>query len=289
SVGMDVPVALAIAVAFAASVHATLVGSGDVYFDSIAMFVFLLLAARHLEAMLRTRAGEAMDRIGGALPAFATRVEATDGGEIPRRVAVADLAPGDRVVIAAGKSVPADGVVEAGESEVDESLLTGESRGVGKRAGAQLTGGSVNISSRLVMRVERIGAETVLAAIGRLLERAAADKPPIAQLADRIAARFVVAVLVLAVLAGIAWWLVDPERALAVAVTVLVITGPCALSGAAPAAAAAATGSRTRLGVLVTRGHALTALAQATHFVFDKTGTITMGEPALVGVIPLAA
>jgi Cu2+-exporting ATPase len=289
TVGMDVPVALAIVVAFAASVQATLTRSGDVYFDSIAMFVFLLLGARHLEAMLRTRAGEAIDRIGGLLPAFATRLESTAAGAVPRRVAVADLAPGDRVVIAAGESVPADGVVESGESEVDESLLTGESRGVGKCAGAPLTGGSVNMSSRIVMRVERIGAETVLAAIGRLLERAAADKPRIAQLADRIAARFVVAVLVVAALAGMAWWFVDPARALAIAVTVLVITCPCALSLATPAALAAATGSLTRLGVLVARGHALTALAHATDFVFDKTGTLTTGEPAVVGVMPLAA
>ncbi len=287
--GMDVPVAAAIAVAFAASLHATLTGRGPVYFDSIAMFVFLLLAARHLEATLRARAGEAMERIGRLLPAFASRLAPTAGAETLQRVAVAELVPGDRVVVAAGETVPADGVVDAGESEVDESLLTGEARGIGKRPGAALIAGSVNVASRLVMRVERVGAQTVVAGIGRLLDRASADKPRIAQLADRLAARFVVAVLALAALAGIGWWFVDPAQSLPIAVIVLVVTCPCALSLATPAALAAATGSLTRLGVLVTRAHALETLTRATDFVFDKTGTLTTGEPALVGVMPLGA
>ena len=287
--GMDVPVALAIAVAFVASVHATFTGAGHVYFDSITMFVFLLLAARHLETMLRARAGEAMDRIARLLPAFASRLTLAEGREVSGRVAVAELVSGDRVVVAAGDIVPADGVVESGESEVDESLLTGESRGVRKRPGAALTGGSVNVSSRLVMRVERVGAQTVVAGIGRLLDRAAADKPRLAQLADRIAARFVVAILILSALAAIAWWFIDPSQALPIAVTVLVVSCPCALSLATPAALAAATGSLTRLGVLVTRGHALEILSQATHFVFDKTGTLTSGAPELIGVMPLGA
>jgi Cu2+-exporting ATPase len=289
TVGMDVPVALAIAVAFGASVHATFTGAGEVYFDSITMFVFLLLAARHLETMLRARAGEAMDRLGRLLPAFAARLTLSQGREVSSRVAVAELVTGDRIAIAAGDVVPADGVVEAGESEVDESLLTGESRGVRKRAGAALIGGSVNNSSRLVMRVERVGAQTVVAGIGRLLDRAAADKPRIARLADRIAARFVLAILIVAVLAAVAWWFVDPSQAFPVAVTLLVVTCPCALSLATPAALAAASGSLTRLGVLVARGHSLETLSHVTHFVFDKTGTLTRGAPELVGVIPLGA
>jgi Cu2+-exporting ATPase len=178
-------------------------------------------------------------------------------------------------------------VVAEGVSEVDESLLSGESQRVVKRPDAVLTGGSINMSSRLVMRVERVGADTVVAGIGRLLDRASAEKPRLAQLADRIAARFVAAVLAIAACAGLAWWFIDPAQALPIAVTVLVITCPCALSLATPAALAAATGSLTRLGVLITRGHALETLARATHFVFDKTGTLTTGELALVGVIPL--
>lgn len=285
--GMDVPVALGIVVAFAASVRNTYTGAGQVYFDSISMFVFLLLEARHLEAVLRARAGEATERLGRLLPGFASRLKQTVQGEVSQRVAVAELVRGDRVAIAAGEIVPADGVVESGASDIDESLLTGESRRVAKLPGSALIGGSVNIASRLVMKVESVGADTVLAGIGRLLDRASVDKPRLAQLADRIAARFVAAILAIAALAGIAWWFVDPQQALPVAVTVLVITCPCALSLATPAALAAATGSLTRLGVLITRGHALETLARATHFVFDKTGTLTTGELELAAVQPL--
>jgi Cu2+-exporting ATPase len=210
-------------------------------------------------------------------------------GETTQRVAVAELSCGDRVAVAAGEVVPADGTVETGASDVDESLLTGESRRVGKQPGATLIGGSVNIASRLVMRVERVGADTVVAGIGRLLDRASSDKPQVARIADRFAAQFVASILVIAALAGLGWWFVDPDRALTIAVTVLVITCPCALSLATPAALAAANGSLTRLGVLVTRGHALETLARATHFVFDKTGTLTTGELELTAVTPLAA
>lgn len=287
TVGMDVPVALGIVVAFVASVRATFSGIGEVYFDSITMFVFLLLGARHLEAVLRARAGEATERLGRLLPAFATRIRLGAQGETVQRVAVAELMRGDRVAVAAGEIVPADGTVETGTSEVDESLLTGESRRVAKQPDAALIGGSVNITSRIVMRVERIGGETVVAGIGRLLDRASSDKPRVAQLADRVAAQFVVAILGIAALAGLGWWFVDPQQALPIAVTVLVITCPCALSLATPAALAAANGSLTRLGVLITRGHALETLAKATHFVFDKTGTLTTGELDLAAVTPL--
>jgi P-type Cu2+ transporter len=287
--GMDVPVALGIGVAFVASVYATVAGHGHVYFDSITMFVFLLLAARYLENVVRMRAGEAMDRLGRLLPAFASRLKATLQGDVVQRVAVAELIPGDRVVVSAGDVVPADGVVDAGESEVDEALISGESRGVSKRPGAALIGGSMNMASRLIMRVDRVGADTVVAGIGRLLDRASAEKPRIAQLADRIASRFVAAILLIATAAGVAWWYIDPARALPIAVTVLVITCPCALSLATPAALAAATGSLTKLGVLVAHGHALETLARATHFVFDKTGTVTIGDLSLVGIMPLGA
>jgi Cu2+-exporting ATPase len=190
--------------------------------------------------------------------------------------------------VSAGETVPADGIVESGASEVDEALLTGESRAVPKRAGDQLIGGSTNGFSRLVMRIERVGAQTVIAAIGRLLERAHTDKPRIAQLADRIAARFTAAILIVAAAAGFGWWLIDSSQAVVVIVTVLVITCPCALSLATPTALAAATGSLNRLGVWVTRSHALETLVDATHFVFDKTGTVTTGQLKLVGVMPLA-
>ena len=289
TVGMNVPIAIGIAVTFVASVHSTLTGQGAVYFDSIAMFVFLLLAARHLETIARMRIGEALDRVARLQPAFAARVRPAFEGEATEHVAVADLVPGDRVVVGAGEAIPADGVVESGASMVNESLLTGEARGVSKRAGDGVIGGSVNLSSRLTMRVERVGAETAIAGIGRLLERAIHERPRIAQLADRIAKPFTIAVLVIATAAAIVWWFIDPAQALPIAVTILVITCPCALSLATPAAVAAAAGSLARIGVLVARGHALDTLTRATHFVFDKTGTVTTGKLAMIGVMPLAA
>jgi Cu2+-exporting ATPase len=174
-----------------------------------------------------------------------------------------------------------------GAGEVDESLLTGESRPIAKRPGDGITGGAVNVSSPLVMRVERVGQDTALAGISRLLDRALAEKPRVAALAERAARGFVGVVLVAAAGAAGAWMLIDPARAPWVAVAVLVVTCPCALSLATPTALAVATGRLTRLGLLVTRGHALETLARATDFVFDKTGTLTRGRMALTGVWPL--
>jgi len=146
----------------------------------------------------------------------------------------------------------------------------------------------VNLNGPLTMRVERVGQDTVLAGIVRLMDRAQTEKPKIAQLADRVARWFVGALLVLAAVVGIAWYVIDPGRALWITIAVLVVTCPCALSLATPAALTAATGMLFRRGVLVTRGHALETLAAATHFVFDKTGTLTEGRMALIDVVPLA-
>jgi Cu2+-exporting ATPase len=283
-VGMDVPVALGIGSAFAASCWATFVAGGEVYFDSVTMFVFFLLTGRYLEMMARQKATRGVEAISRALPAFAERyLNYPDAAT--ERVAVALLAPGDVLRVKPGETVPADGIIVEGESGVDESLLTGESRPISKRAGETITGGSANIGSPLVMRVERVGEETRLAAIKRLMERAAAEKPSVVVMADRIAARFVAVLLVLAFVTGAAWWWVDPSRALWIFVAVLVVSCPCALSLATPAVLTVATGSLARLGVLVTRGHAIETLARATHLVFDKTGTLTEGHPVLVETV----
>ncbi len=286
-VGMDVPVALGIIAAFAASVLATLRGDGPVYFDSISMFVFLLLGARYLEMGARARAAEAQERLARLTPAVAERLNHYPGPAQREEVPVASLRPGDYVAVRPGAAIPADGTVVEGESSVDESLLTGESRAVAKRAGDALTGGAVNLNGPLTMRVERVGQDTVLAGIVRLMDRAQTEKPKIAQLADRVARWFVSALLVLAAVVALAWYAIDPSRALWITVAVLVVTCPCALSLATPAALTAATGTLFRRGVLVTRGHALETLAAATHFVFDKTGTLTEGRMALIDVIPL--
>ncbi len=279
--GMDVPVALGVGAAFVASVWATLSGSGAVYFDSVTMFVFFLLSGRYLEMLARQKAARSVEVMARAVPSFAERLDGTRF----ERVAVADLCVGDLVRVAPGDTVPADGVVIDGISSADESLLTGESIPVKKACADLLVGGSVNIDSPLVMRIESVGEGTRLAAITRLMERAATEKPKVVLLADRIAGRFVLALLLLAIASGMFWWWLEPARALWIFVAVLVVSCPCALSLATPAALTVATGAMAARGVLVTRGHAIEALARATHFVFDKTGTLTEGRMALSEVI----
>ncbi|HZV55845.1 MAG TPA: heavy metal translocating P-type ATPase [Rhodocyclaceae bacterium] len=285
-IGMDVPVALGVGAAFLASLWATLTASGEVYFDSVTMFVFFLLGGRFLEMVARQKAARGVEALARALPAFASRYLVYPGGELDR-VAVADLAVGDIVLVKPGEVMPADGAVVEGISSADESLLTGESRPVSKRMGDTVTGGSLNVGSPLTVRVARVGESTRLASIQRLMERAAAEKPKIVETADRIAARFVGALLILAVVTGALWWWLDPSRALWVFVAVLVVSCPCALSLATPAALTVATGVLSRHGVLVTRGHAIEALARATHFVFDKTGTLTEGRPVLAETLAI--
>jgi Cu2+-exporting ATPase len=289
-VGMDVPVALGVGAAFAASVWATLIAAGEVYFDSVTMFVFFLLSGRYLEMMARQKAARSVETLARAIPAFATRLPSwpvAGSDAAGERVAVAELRAGDAVQIRPGETVPADGCVLDGESAADESLLTGESRPVPKRAGDALIGGSTNTASPLVMRVERVGEATRVAAIQRLMERAAAEKPRLVEMADRVAGRFIVALLLLAVATAMGWWWIDASRALWIFVAVLVVSCPCALSLATPAALTVATGALAARGVLVTRGHAIEALARADRFIFDKTGTLTLGHMELVEVIPV--
>jgi Cu2+-exporting ATPase len=286
-VGMDAPVALGIAVAFAASAWATVSGRGEVYFDSITMFVFLLLGARYLESMARAKAAESQQRLVRHTPAVADRLVPGADPAATERVAAVRLAPGDLVQVAPGGVIPADGTVTAGSSAADESLLTGETRPAVKRAGDGVIGGSVNLASPLTVQVKRVGPETVLAGIVRLMDRAQAGKPRIAQVADRVAQWFVAVLIAVALATALAWYWIDPSRALWVTVAVLVVSCPCALSLATPAVLAAATGTLHRLGILITRGHALETLGRTTHVVFDKTGTLTEGRPALIGVIPL--
>ena len=285
-VGMDVPVALGIGIAFAASVHATLTGRGEVYFDSVTMFVFLLLGARWLELLVRARAGRHLEDLSLARAGFAERLLDHPHSMRTERVPATGLAPGDFLLVPSGATFPADGVLVSAEAQCDEALLTGESRPVSHRAGGLLVAGSINLGQPVVMRVHACGAATRLAGIARLAERALADKPPLAELADRYAGRFLASILLLAGLAALAWQFVDPARALPVAISVLIITCPCALSLAAPLALTAAMAQLSRQGVLVTRSHAIESLARADGVVFDKTGTLTHGRLALLAVTP---
>jgi P-type Cu2+ transporter len=275
---LDTPIALGLAAGFAASAWATLAGTGPVYFDSVAMLAFLLLGARTAELFARQRAGRELDRLSRWMPSFALRL---DGGAA-QRVPAHALAPGDRVQVPAGERVPADGTVEEGASSADESLLTGESRPVPKRAGAALVGGSVNLEQPLVMRVTRAGADTRAAAIGRLVERAAASRPQLVERADRVAQWLTLVVLATAALA----WAASGD--VWVAVAVLVATCPCALALAAPIVLTRAGAQLLARGAVLTRARALEALDRASDVVLDKTGTLTQGRPAIARVARLA-
>jgi len=282
--GMDVPVALGVGAAFAASCWASLTGSGEVYFDSVTMFVFFLLGGRYLEMTARQKALGVTEALAKLLPAFAQKVANFPADRDVLQCVVADLRPGDHVLVKAGDVVPADGRVIEGVSCANEALLTGESRPVPKAPGDFVTGGSINAESPLIVRVDQVGEGTRLSAIVQLMERAAAEKPKIVELADRIASYFVAVLLVIAVAVAIGWYFVDPSQALWITVSVLVVTCPCALSLATPIALTVAAGALAKDGLLVTRGHAIETLARATHFVFDKTGTLTTGRMHLRAV-----
>jgi Cu2+-exporting ATPase len=274
--GMDLPVALGIAVSFAASLANTFSG-GDVYYDSIAMFVFLLLGARHLEHAALARGADPTESLAQLLPRRARRV----GPDGFRDIECDALRAGETVAIAVGEAAPADCRLLEGATHFDESLVTGESAPVAKRGGDAILAGTVNLSSPVQARVERAGADQTLERIRALVERAAGDRPRWTLIADRIARRFAVAVVALAAAGAIAWSFVDPSRALAVAIATLVVSCPCALALATPAAVTAAVNRLARRGILVTRGRALEALASVTHVVFDKTGTLTTGRMRL--------
>ncbi len=283
SPGMDVPVALSIAAAYLWSAWSTVRGSGTVYYDSAVMFTFFLLLGRYVEMALRHRSGMQQDALLRLLPASILRLT----GPRAERVTPDELCTGDRVRVLPGERVPADGVIESGSSEVDESLLTGEAAPRARSRGDTLLAGTLNVTGSLEMRVTRIGADSTLAAISRLLERAQASRPRIADLADRVASGFVVAVLLLATVVGLDWLHADPARAFPAVLAVLVVTCPCALSLATPVALAAATTRLAATGLLVGRGRALELLARADRMVFDKTGTLTSGTPRLDEVVLL--
>jgi Cu2+-exporting ATPase len=279
-VGPDVPIALALLGAFGASTWATYTGSGETYFDSVCMFIFFITLGRTLERDLRARAELRIRGLQQRVPQIAHRFE--DGRE--KDVPASLVEPGDVLVVRPAETIPADGIVTGGGSTVSEALLTGEEAPVPKQPGSPLLAGTQNFDGTLHMRVERTGAASTLQQISTLLDRAHLDKPPIAELADRLARVFLTSVVLLAAAVGLVWWQIDSVRVVPVVVSVLIATCPCALSLATPAALAAATHGLAARGFLITRGHVLEALTRVTSVVFDKTGTLTASAPTLVGV-----
>ena len=276
-IGMDVPVALGIAMTFIASSGAAFDPAGvfgrEVYFDSLTMFVFFLLGGRWLELRARRATLGSLDALVQRSGDAVERVRADGSFET---VAAQDLCVGDHVRVRAGQAFPADGRLGATSvTQVDEALLTGESLPLPRRGGDAVLAGSVNLTSPVLLQVERVGGDTRHAQIVALIERAAFERPALARAADRVAQPFLWAVLLLAAGAAAVWSSIDPSRTVWVAVSVLIVTCPCALSLATPSALLAATGALARRGVWVQRLAALENLAQADVFAFDKTGTLT--------------
>lgn len=275
--GMDVPIALAIGGAWAASVWNTFVGSGEVYFDSATMFVFFLSGTRYLEAAGRYRALDLTNSLAQQLPCTALRLTFSTTANSARQeeVGVMELESGDTVLVPTGVAFPADGTLLSNVANVDESMLTGEALTVDRHQGDAVVAGTVNMGAAVRINVTKTGPNTVLAQIGRLVTQAGRDRPQVVELTDRIGSVFVVAVLAIATLTGLIWWLIDSERAFSIVLSVLVVTCPCALALATPAAFTVATSRLAREGFLVRRAGALQRLADVSHAVFDKTGTLT--------------
>ncbi len=277
-VGMDVPVAIALLLTFVSSTIALATQSGQHYFDAITMFVFLLLGARWIESTLRLRTMESIDRLTNATPLKCHRLLNYPVSESLVEVRADQLAVGDLVSIGPGESVPADAVVVRGYSEINESLMTGESRPVVREAGDTLIGGTINISSPLIARVTAVGDKTLLSRLGQMVEAGLLYRPQFQGIAERAARWLAPATLVAAALAALYWSQVDAMRAAEIAIAVLAVTCPCAFAIAAPVALASALSRMTQDGLLVARGHLVESLAGATDVVFDKTGTLTTGK-----------
>jgi Cu2+-exporting ATPase len=284
--GMDVPVALAIALIFGASVVEALRGGAEVYFDSVSMFVFFLLVGRYLEMRARHHAGQLSDALARLTPAFADRLDAQ--GRI-ERIPAAALKAGDRVHVAEGGLIPADGALLSQHCHVDEALLSGESAAVSKHEGDALIAGSVLLDGPAQLRVERGGSDTLLSGVAALVARAQAQRPRLAQASERAASHFVARVLTLATLTALIWSYVDPSRVLTATLAVLVVSCPCAFALAVPAALTRALAVLAQRGVLAVHPDALERLAGVTHAVFDKTGTLTQTPLKLARCLVLRA
>lgn len=281
---MDVSVSLALIGAFIASMWATVFNTGEVYYDSITMFVFFLLLGRFLELRARRKASESSSNLARLVPIMATRID--DEGE--HEVAAKTLQVGDRVRVLAGATLPADGIIVEGQASLNESMLTGEQLPLLKQPGEQVYAGTINTDAPLQIRVSHRIEESRIAQIMRLQDHALDDKPAIAQMADQLSRHFILVLLIIAAAVWTFWHFHQPDQAFWVTLAVLVATCPCALSLATPTALTSATANLTRNGILLRRGHVLDVLTKANRIVMDKTGTLTTGEISLTGTTTLA-
>ena len=285
--GMDVPIAIALGLAFIAGTINLIKGSGQSYFDSITMFVAFILAARYVELMARQDAQGGAEALAKQLPATCERALHYPASHEIEIVPVVNCKPGEVLRVSPGEVIPADGVLIEHPSTLDESLLTGESKPVEKKIGDLVYAGTHNILNPLLMRIDAVGQSTRIAGIASLLDQALMAKPVMVSLVEKWSAYFVAFLLLSAFISSTIWLYFDPSQAWTVLVSVLVASCPCALSLAVPTAMAAAQGAVTKLGLLIVRGHVLEALVKTTDLVLDKTGTLTLGQPELQDIINL--
>jgi len=285
---MDTPISIGILTGFGASLHATITGTGDVWFDSVAVLIAALLSARWLQLRARRMAGDSTERLLALLPTLARR---SDG----KSVRADDLEPGDHILVRAGELIPVDGRVKEGSSLVNSSILTGESVPLRISPGGQVHAGTTNETGTLVIEVESAGHATRIGRLLSLVSNPDSDSPRILSLADRIGGLFTITVLGVAVLATVVWSLINPDETVMHIVAFLVITCPCALGMATPLALAVGTGRAARRGIFVKSESVVDGLNHVDTVILDKTGTVTegiMSVTALSGdksLLPLAA
>src|SRR5918994_2040908 len=292
SADMNTLVVVGTSAAYLYSAVATLVpqffagGMGaDVYFDTSALIITLILLGRLLEARARSRTGEAIKRLAGLGAKTARVVRDGEEGDVP----VEDVSVGDVVVVRPGEKVPVDGVVVSGESAVDEAMISGESMPVVKRVGDEVIGATINTTGSFRFEATKVGKDTVLSQIMKMVEEAQGTKAPMQRLADRISGVFVPVVVAIAALTFVVWLVFGPELAFTLAllnfVAVLIIACPCAMGLATPTSIMVGTGKGAESGILIKGGEALEAAHHLTTVVLDKTGTLTRGEPEFTDVV----
>ena len=287
TVGMDIPVSIGLSLAFMGSIWATFSNSGEIYYDSIAMFVFFLLGARYLELTARIKGSTAMDTLANATPEYATLYCTEETTDIPKTVPAVELNVGDRIVVKPGEVVPADGLIMDRPSTFDESLISGEHTPILRTIGEQVLSGSINTDQAVQIQVNRKAENTTLSSILRLARTSNQDKPKVALLSQSVASYFVIAVIFIATAVAMHGLVNESAEWLSTTIAVLVVTCPCALSLATPLAISASINTLMSKGVFVTKQHALETLSNITHVVFDKTGTLTTDTPQLTNIHPL--
>jgi len=278
TLGMDIPVSLALLGAFIASGYATVMGVGEVYFEAISMFTFLLLLGRLLELRARRKASETSSNLLRLLPSMAMLIEQDQETLIPAKT----LTVGQIILVKAGETIPVDGTILTGISNIEESMLTGEHLPVHKGEHSPVFAGTVNITSPLTIRVDKLAQHSLISDIIHLQDSAQQNKPKIEVVADLVSRYFVGALLIVALCTYIGWYIIEPSQAFWTTLSVLVATCPCALSLATPTALTCATANLNKQGILIKQHHVLETLNKIEHMVFDKTGTLTHGDFVLL-------